>query len=244
MVGKLACLIPAILACHGAFAADVNPTAAESLLSRGVKQVVFAERSFPRDGHWYANFGYFFDGPKNVCYTRQGRLLKLDVHKRRCASCHGKMPALEKYSIAGGSRDGFRDTHLAYNLTRPEKSPMLLMPLARKAGGWDMQKRGSDGKPAGEPVEVFLDTSDPDYGAILGYIETGRLCLQENKRWDMPGFKPHPFYIREMKRYGILPESFGAARDDIDVFDIDRRYWESAWHYPVGTRPALHVNAE
>lgn len=166
------------------------------------------------------------------------------AHERRCAKCHGGLPALERYSINGDNKDGLRNTHLAYNLTRPEKSPMLLAPLARKAGGWGMQRRGPDEKPAGEMIEVFRDTDDPDYRAILNFIEMGRLCLQKNKRWDTPGFKPHPFYVREMKRYGILPETFDPARQDADVFQIDRRYWESTWHYPDGDGPTLYANEQ
>jgi len=166
------------------------------------------------------------------------------AHQRRCAKCHDRLPMLEKYSINGENNAGLRNTHLAYNLTRPEKSPMLLAPLARKAGGWGMQKRARDGKPAGEMVEVFQNADDPDYRAILNYIEMGRLCLEQNKRWDMPGFKPHPFYVREMKRYGILPETFDPASNDVDVFEIDRRYWESAWHYPDGNGPKLYTDTK
>ena len=154
------------------------------------------------------------------------------VHQRRCAACHLGLPGLEQYSISGPNNHGFRNTHLAYNLTRPKKSPMLLAPLARGAGGWGMKKR------SGERVEVFQTTDDPDYRVLLNYIDMGRRCLQQNKRWDMPGFKPHPFYIREMKRYGILPETFDRASHDVDVFEIDRRYWESTWYHPDGHGPA------
>ncbi len=119
---------------------------------------------------------------------------------------------------------------------------MLLAPLARKAGGWGMQKRGADGKPTGEMVEIFQGTNDSDSRAILNFIEMGRLCLDKNKRWDMPGFKPHPFYVREMKRYGVLPEAFDPDRDEADVFEIDRRYWESSWYYPNGDGPELYTN--
>ncbi len=164
------------------------------------------------------------------------------AHQRRCAKCHNSLPFLERYSIGGEPRDGLRNTHLAYNLTRPKKSPILLAPLARKGGGWGMQKRNADGEPEGDMVEVFQDTDDPDYQAILGYIEIGRLCLEENKRWDMPGFKLHPFYVREMKRYGVLPESFDPDSVDVDPFAIDRRYFESSWHYPNGDGPALYEN--
>jgi len=101
-------------------------------------------------------------------------------HGRRCRKCHGDLPALERYSIAGDNHDGLRNTHLAFNLSRPEKSPMLLAPLARSAGGWGMQKRSDDGKQAGEIAEVFQDTDDPDFQAILEFIEMGRICLNQN----------------------------------------------------------------
>ena len=35
-----------------------------------------------------------------------------------------------------------------------------------------------------------------------------------------------------MKRYGILPETHQAG-DPINVYDTDRRYWESFWHQPA-----------
>ncbi|MCP4453368.1 MAG: hypothetical protein GY809_18065, partial [Planctomycetes bacterium] len=40
--------------------------ASKLLLDNRVTEVVFAERYYGNDGHWYANFGYFFDGPDNV----------------------------------------------------------------------------------------------------------------------------------------------------------------------------------
>ena len=57
--------------------------ASQALLERGVSEIVFAERAFGRDGHWYANFGYFFNGPHNSAYMRGARLMKLDVKSGR-----------------------------------------------------------------------------------------------------------------------------------------------------------------
>jgi hypothetical protein len=45
-----------------------------------------------------------------------------------------------------------------------------------------------------------------------------------------------------MKRYGVLPETFDIDRDKIDVFETDRRYWESMWYYPRGGGPKLYPN--
>ena len=42
----------------------------------------------------------------------------------------------------------------------------------------------------------------------------------------MPGFRPRPEWVREMKLYGILPESFDLTRDAIDVYEVERALLE------------------
>ncbi|MCF7973326.1 MAG: hypothetical protein K9N55_05895 [Phycisphaerae bacterium] len=165
-----------------------------------------------------------------------------------CLNCHKnvQLPRIDQYSIAGlkNKQDYFWDTHMAYNLSKPEKSPLLLAPLARDAGGWGTCRARSQSKEqTREAGKLFEDTDNSDYQAILAYVEEGKRSLERNKRWDMPGFKPHPYYVREMKRYGILPETFSLEHEtDIDVFEIDRRYWESSWYYPNHDGPKLFPN--
>jgi hypothetical protein len=36
-----------------------------------------------------------------------------------------------------------------------------------------------------------------------------------------------------MQRFGILPAEYRLG-DPIDVYDTDRRYWQSMWHQPSG----------
>ena len=38
-------------------------------------------------------------------------------------------------------------------------------------------------------------------------------------------------WIREMKRYGILPETAGAD-NKIDAYNVEKKYWESLWCVP------------
>lgn len=109
------------------------------------------------------------------------------------------------------------------NLSRPEMSPLLRAPLAKSAGGWE--KCGA----------VFRDANDPDYKAILAAMQRAHDVVCAEPRWGMPGFKPNAQYVREMKRFGILPEAFDRTKDPVDVFEIDRRYWESLWLKPVET---------
>jgi hypothetical protein len=154
---------------------------------------------------------------------------------RRCGACHTGRRALP-LSVSddqgmppwrGMTPDDPRrqfSRHLLYNLTRPEKSPLLLAPLARAAGGY-----GACTKNGPAP---FASAADPDYQKILAAIDEARRQLQAIKRFDMPGFRPRPEWVREMKRYGMLPADLPAAAA-LDVYAVERRYWESLWYRPT-----------
>jgi hypothetical protein len=106
---------------------------------------------------------------------------------------------------------------------------ILLAPLSSQNGGYGLCKRkGTDGK-LDEAVTVFSDTNDPDYQKILALCTAGKQHLEKIKRFDMPDFRPRQSYIREMKRYGVLPKNF-AADAKIDVYATDQAYWRSLWH--------------
>lgn len=184
-----------------------------------------------------------------------------DVMDRRCASCHrGAMqlpsspaddlglrvhhlaygdgaprfwdpPWLRTYgdgSLRAGSLEWMKhyadprlqfSRHILYNLSRPEKSVQLLAPLSKSAGGY------------GICGGVFASTNDTDYQTLLAGIRDAKAHLESITRFNLPGFKPEPEYIREMKRYGVLPASYKIG-DAIDVYRTDRRYWQSLWHNP------------
>ena len=64
---------------------------------------------------------------------------------------------------------------------------------------------------------------------IAGSIDDAAAKLAAGKRFDMPGFQPNEHYVREMKRYGILPADLGADTP-IDVYATDEAYWQSLWY--------------
>jgi hypothetical protein len=112
--------------------------------------------------------------------------------------------------------------HLLYNLSRPEKSLLLLAPLSKAAGGYEACGQA-----------VFTDTSDPDYQRILAAVRDAKARLDEIKRFDMPGFRPRVEYVREMQRYGILPADL-PPNQPIDVYATDQAFWQSHWHRAHG----------
>ncbi len=176
--------------------------------------------------------------------------------EQRCASCHGT-PAPERNRIGQSDwyfRFGSQGPHLPLvhqftdlqlirgrigyyqfgnarppqslcNLTRPDKSLMLRAPLARDAGGLGWCS-----------ADVFADTDDLGYQALLAAIVEAADQLAEAKRFDMPGFRPNAYYLRQMQQYGILPAD-PDADEAIDFREIERAYWRS-FHYD----PSQHLS--
>ena len=79
------------------------------------------------------------------------------------------------------------------------------------------------------PQPVFVDTTDPDYRALLAMVAAGKAYLERIKRFDMPDFQPRPEWVREMKRNGVLPSDL-AANEPLDAYATEQRYWRSLWH--------------
>ena len=116
-----------------------------------------------------------------------------------------------------------------FNLSRPDRSLILLAPLGQPAGGYGLCRPAGAASGAGA---VFADKTDPDYQKILALCRAGKDYLDQIKRFDMPGFQPPPMYVREMKRFGILPATPGPA-GRIDVYATDQAYWRSLWWPPA-----------
>jgi hypothetical protein len=151
------------------------------------------------------------------------------VHKR-CAPCH-KNDAKRRTLTFKTHKEQL------INLTRPEKSIVLLAPLAKSAGGHGLCKPRK-GKPAATKAQaVFASANDPDYKKIHAAASNSKAHLDKVKRFDMPGFRPNEHYVREMKFYGILPKSLG-PNAPIDVYKTDQEYWRSLWYRPAALTAA------
>jgi hypothetical protein len=150
---------------------------------------------------------------------------------QRCGSCHVKQRYDEQQKknvpVVRFGRSTSTHAGTTYNISRPEKSFILLAPLAKEAGGLGLCSEIS-----------FKDTSDPLYRSILASIQVAHQQLMEGKRFDMPGFRPNEHYIREMQRFGFIPKDLGPD-DPIDVYAVDRAYWDSFEYQPQTTTASL-----
>lgn len=176
------------------------------------------------------------------------------VNARRCAQCHKGEWALprtadndppppvdEKIKDPKLAKKGLRfSRNNLFNLTRPELSRMLRGPLAREAGGLGRcRELDAEGRVTTRTAVVFKSTADPDYQKLLGSVREAKAQLDRITRFDMPNFKPRPEWVREMKRYGVLPES-AQPEGGIDVYAAERKYWEKLWWRPAA-RPEIRT---
>jgi hypothetical protein len=159
-----------------------------------------------------------------------------NVIQQRCASCHSDPKRILPQTLSDERGVSFWEPdmadprlntsrHIVFNLSRPEKSMILLAPLAKSAGGWglcaDPQTKA--------PVTVFANTEDSGYQALLAMCATGKQELEKVKRFDMPGFQPRADWVREMKRYGVLPADHTGP---VDPYATELLYWQSLWYRP------------
>jgi len=90
-----------------------------------------------------------------------------------------------------------------------------------------------------EPSHYDVTLNAAERRLVRLWIETGAAypgtCAAmevPDCRFDGPDFRPNEHYVREMKRYGLLPTDFDPASDPVDVFRLDRDYWRSLWYQP------------
>ena len=60
----------------------------------------------------------------------------------------------------------------------------------------------------------------------------------QEKRFDMPGFRPNVYYVRMMQRYGVLPDGL-SLEAPIDYYGTDKAYWDSFRYQPQTGRASM-----
>lgn len=161
------------------------------------------------------------------------------VAQRKCYSCHENMYKLGR--LRREQRDCNRWTngcppdwlnspnysYTLFNMTQPEKSPFLAAAMPRDQGGYGWCTNAQ-----GKAAQAFTGKDDPDYAAVLKLIAEADARQRELGRLEYPGYRPKPYYVYWMKRFGILPPETDLAAGPIDYFKADADYWQSLWWKP------------
>ena len=148
-----------------------------------------------------------------------------------CSQCHQNNELRRTYPGLGGGGQPYGDPlslkfnqQTLQNLSRPEYSRMILAPLSKTAGGYGICEAKS-----GRAVLTSRDA--PEFQSLLAQLDRNQKELDRIKRFDMPDFIPNEHYLREMKRFGILPADHDDSRH-LDYYELDEQYWQSFWVDP------------
>ncbi len=181
-------------------------------------------------------------GRQGIAYAVGGA----PVLNQTCRKCHG--PAQEAPPLPTGlsqeqrqrivrerhlapherivqADDARFSAHVLLNMSRPECSPLLLGPLPEAAGGW------------GTCAHQYTGRDDPAYQQLLMVLRSSKQRYDEIPRFGMPDFQPNAQYVREMRRFGVLPRSFDPGRNRLDIFATDQRYWQLFRYQPGSASP-------
>ena len=153
------------------------------------------------------------------------------VVRERCIKCHSagnSRPFAFSFEYGGfrapDGKGGFKLSGSRgislYNLTRPEKSLVLLLPLSKSAGGL------ADSSDKSSHPEVFKDKSDAGYAKMLSAVSAVADYLKKTSPFHTsPDFRPSRAYIRQMQACGILPKDW-KDETHLDPMSIDERYFK------------------
>ena len=149
----------------------------------------------------------------------------------RCGRCHHNDELGQTYPGLGGGGAAYGspqtlkfNQQTLQNLSRPEYSRIILAPLSKKSGGYGLCEAKS-----GKPVLASRDA--PEFQSLLTEIRRTKDQLDRIKRFDMPDFIPNEHYLREMKRFGMLPADHDDSKH-VDYYAVDQAYWSSHWPGP------------
>ncbi len=172
-------------------------------------------------GHAWAVFGSQPMGQCQQCHSREKQAppLPYDISEEEKQPYFKEKHYAVHQRIVNDKLLRFRADYLV-NVTRPEWSPILLGPLAKEAGGWGTCAYRIDSK------------ESADYQAMLAALRQSKSKLDSFNSFGTPSFRPNRQYLREMKKYGVLPESFDIEKDPFDPFEVDQAYWRLFWYDP------------
>lgn len=167
--------------------------------------------------------------------------LDRSVLEKKCYSCH--MSDKKDRSVGRIRRRGKQDTYYWprsrylgrwVNMDNIDASRILRAALAKDAGGHATVSDAEKTKGWRKHLIVFSDKSDPAYQALRQDVAE-LVAKAKANRWtySVDDWQPNEHYIREMKRYGVLPDDYDRRTGQMSPFEMDRRYYEL--FYPQGT---------
>ena len=202
--------------------ADARSVLCEAVIPvLGTEEIVFAVRDPGRDGHWYANFGYWCSDPSRKVYCPGGsRLAKLNLRTG------------EVTNLLADKDGAFRDPQVHYDGSK-------LIVSYRKGGTdhYNLYEVGVDGKGLRQLTSGPVDDIEPTYLPDGDIIFCSSRCNRWVNCWHTP--------VAILYRCGpdgndIRPLSSNVEHDNTPWPLPDGRILYTRWEYVDRSQMAFH----
>ncbi|HCX88719.1 MAG TPA: hypothetical protein DG761_11910 [Gammaproteobacteria bacterium] len=161
------------------------------------------------------------------CHSRQRSDGNLRLDAGRSMASHGSGRVLTSYVELVRRLGEIADGRNAHGNRAPRTMGSSAAKLMQRIDGSHYDVKVSPHE--NQLVRLWLDS---------GAVANGTYAIMDGGTPQ----RPSPNYIREMKRYGVLPEDFQLGRDPIDVYALDEAYWRTLWHRPHGAIQGAATN--
>ena len=157
---------------------------------------------------------------------------------RHCLPCHNSTKTDGQVNLSGD----ILDEHWSKGYATLMRTPGLISHGNDAQGNRPPRSLGTSASRLMKMIDgshYDAKLSPAERRMVMYWIESGAVFPgtygslgKQSIRFDWPHFKPTEPYVREMKRYGVLPQNFNAASEPIDCYALDRAYWELFWWKP------------
>jgi len=149
------------------------------------------------------------------CHGRERSDGNLRIDAARSVTSHGSGRVLSSYVELVKRLGEIADGRNAHGNRAPRTMGSSAAKLMQRIDGshYDVKVSPREHK----LIRLWLDS---------GAVANGTYAIMDGGTPE----RPSPNYIREMKRYGVLPEDFELGRDPIDVYALDEAYWRTFWY--------------
>ncbi len=202
----------------GATDAKGSPESGPHLLTRfqkgsmsGVDEIVFAVRQPGKDGHWYANFGYYAESAKKLLYGDGGRLCRLHLQT-------GKV-----VTLLDDPAGGVRDPIVHYDATR-------ILFSYRKGGtpNYHLYEINVDGSGLRQLTDGPYDDIEPTYLPDDRLLFISSRCNRWVNCWLT---QVASMYVCDQNGNDIRPISANIEHDNTPWLLPDGRVLYQRWEY-------------
>ncbi|UDQ98905.1 hypothetical protein AAEX28_02175 [Lentisphaerota bacterium WC36G] len=190
------------------------------LKSENVSDIIFARRTPAIGGHWYENFGYYYNNEKNIITGKNGALIKFNINNKKLTS------------LINDKNGAVRDPQLHYDAKK-----LIFSYRKGNSHQYHLYEIDIDGKNLHQLTDGIFDDIEPTY------MPNNRIAFisSRTKKW-VPCWYSHvaTLYSADADGKDIKKLSANTEHDNTPQMLPDGRILFTRWEYVDRSQMLFH----